>query len=119
MLKTIIFAGVAAALLPAAVLAQPRYYGPGDQGYYQGDRGYYRGDRDDDDDGYRYGRRYPDHSSGYGYAAVPYVKGHPAYDEYGPDPNGLRAADGHRIKCKLVDDWDGFTGQYVRRRNCW
>jgi hypothetical protein len=47
------------------------------------------------------------------------VKGHPAYDEYGPDPNGLRAPDGHRIKCKLVDQWDDDYGQYVRRRNCW
>ena len=117
MLKTLIFAGALAALLPAAVQAQPRYYyGQGDQGYYQ-DRGYYRGDRDDDDD--RRAPRYWNRGYGYGYPGVPYVKGHPAYDEFGPDPNGTRAPDGHRIKCKLQDEWDGYLGQYVRRRNCW
>jgi hypothetical protein len=115
MLKTLIFAGALAALLPAAVNAQPRdSYDQGDQGYYQGDPGYYRGDRDDDD---RRAPRYWDR--GYGYGVVPYVRGHPAYDEFGPDPNGVRALDGHRIKCKLVDQWDGYTGQYIRRRACW
>jgi len=111
----LIFAGALAALLPAAVQAQPRYaYDQGYQGYDQGERGYYRGDRDDDD------RRWPRYRDGwYGYAEVPYVRGHPAYDEFGPDPNGTRAPDGHRIKCKLVDQWDGYTGQYLRRRACW
>lgn len=116
MLKTLLFAGALAALLPAASHAQPRpwpYYGDGDRGYYRGDRGYYRDDRDDDRRPLRYWDR------GYGYPGVPYVKGHPAYDEYGPDPNGVRAPDGHRIKCKLVDQWDGYLGQYVRRRACW
>jgi hypothetical protein len=123
MLKTLIFAGALAALLPAAVQAQPRpwpsygqgYY-QGDQGYYQSGRGYYRGDRYDDDDDRRGPR---DWNRGYGYPGAPYVQGHPAYDEYGPDPNGLRAPDGHRIKCKLMDQWDDYAGQYVRRRNCW
>lgn len=116
MLKKLIFASALAALLPVVVQAQPRYdYDQGDPGYQQADRGYYRGYRDDDDD--RRGPRYWDR--GYGYAEAPYVRGHPAYDEFGPDPNGLRAPDGHRLKCKLVDQWDGYTGQYVRRRNCW
>jgi len=114
MLKAFVLAGALAALLPAAAQAQPRWQPYYDQGgaRYQDrydDRGYYRDER-------RYPRRYADP---YGYAGVPYVQGHPAYDEYGPDPNGLRAPDGHRIKCKLMDQWDGYAGQYVRRRNCW
>ena len=27
------------------------------------------------------------------------------FDRYGPDPNGMIAPDGHRIKCKLQDDY--------------
>jgi hypothetical protein len=115
MLKALALFGALAALLPAAAQAQPwPYYGDGDQGYYQGDRGYHRGERDDDD--WRAPRYW---NRGYGYSEVPYVRGYPAYDEYGPDPNGVRAPDGHRIKCKLVDQWDGYTGQYIRRRACW
>jgi hypothetical protein len=109
MLKTLIFAGVLAGLVPAAVQAQPRYW-QDDQGQYQ--------PRSHGDD-YRYrSQPYPDRYYGYGYEGVPLVRGHPAYDEYGPDPNGLRAADGHRIKCKLVDQWDDYYGR-IRRRQCW
>jgi hypothetical protein len=48
----------------------------------------------------------PDYAPGY---AAYGVAGHPAYDWYGPDPNGAIAPDGHRIKCKLIDG----------RRECW
>src|SRR5437879_5428965 len=44
-------------------------------------------------------------------AAVP-------YDRFGPDPNGMIAADGHRIKCKLQDDWDGRYDAYMTHRVC-
>jgi hypothetical protein len=40
------------------------------------------------------------------------------YDRYGPDPNGMIAADGHRIKCKLDQDWDSYRDRYVTRRVC-
>jgi hypothetical protein len=43
-----------------------------------------------------------------GYARVP-------YDRYGPDPNGMIAPDGHRIKCKLTDDWDSRYGYHTHR----
>jgi hypothetical protein len=38
-------------------------------------------------------------------------------DRWGPDPNGVRAPDGHRIKCKLVESWTGYG--YTTRRECW
>ena len=40
-------------------------------------------------------------------------------DRYGPDPNGMIAADGHQIKCKLQDDWDGRYDRYMTHRVCW
>ncbi|HZZ69200.1 MAG TPA: hypothetical protein VFE18_13590 [Phenylobacterium sp.] len=46
-----------------------------------------------------------------GYASVP-------YDRYGPDPNGMVAPDGHRIKCKLDDTYDGRLDRYITRRVC-
>jgi hypothetical protein len=46
-----------------------------------------------------------------GYARVP-------YDRYGPDPNGMIAPDGHRIKCKLTDAYDYRMGRYLTRRVC-
>jgi hypothetical protein len=45
-------------------------------------------------------------------AAVP-------FDQYGPDPNGMIAADGHKIKCKLTDDWDGRFDRYMTHRVCY
>ena len=109
-LKLLTFAALFAALIPAAAVAQPWAQPYADRPYYAQDHGprYY-----DDDD--RYERSYRDRP--YGYVEVPYVRGHPAYDQYGPDPNGTRAPDGHRIKCKLVDGWNDY-GQYVRRRAC-
>jgi hypothetical protein len=46
-----------------------------------------------------------------GYAGVP-------YDRFGPDPNGMIAPDGHRIKCKLQDTWSDRVDRYVTRRVC-
>ena len=46
------------------------------------------------------------------YGAVP-------YDQFGPDPNGMIAADGHRIKCKLTDNWDDRFDRYVTHRVCY
>ena len=47
----------------------------------------------------------------------PYTSGVPV-DRYGPDPNGMIAADGHRIKCKLRNRYDSYYGAYVTRREC-
>jgi hypothetical protein len=107
MLRTLIFAGTLAALVPVAAQAQPRWW-PYE---WQDGPAYVYGDY------YRY--PVPDYGRWYGYDGVPLVRGHPAYDQYGTDPNGLRAPDGHRIKCKLVDQWDGYLGRYVRQRVCW
>src|SRR5690242_18421911 len=41
------------------------------------------------------------------------------FDEYGPDPNGMIAADGHKIKCKLTDDWDSRFDRYMTHRVCY
>lgn len=40
-------------------------------------------------------------------------------DRYGPDPNGMIAADGHRIKCKLRSNYDSYYGRYMTRRECY
>jgi hypothetical protein len=39
-------------------------------------------------------------------------------DRYGPDPNGMIAPDGHRIKCKLKSRYDSYYRGYVTRREC-
>jgi hypothetical protein len=44
---------------------------------------------------------------------------HAPADQYGPDPNGMIAGDGHRIKCKLQTRYDGYYGRYRTRRECW
>jgi hypothetical protein len=40
------------------------------------------------------------------------------YDRFGPDPNGMIAADGHRIKCKLEDTYSYRFDRYMTRRVC-
>ncbi|MET0271398.1 MAG: hypothetical protein ABW360_00255 [Phenylobacterium sp.] len=40
------------------------------------------------------------------------------YDRYGYDPNGLIAADGHRIKCRNRQVYDEQQQAYVTRRMC-
>jgi hypothetical protein len=47
----------------------------------------------------------------YDYAAVP-------YDQFGPNPDGLRAVDGHRIRCTLRTRYDSFYNARVTRREC-
>lgn len=54
-----------------------------------------------------------------GVAIAPELLGHAPYDQYGPDPNGMIAPDGHRIKCKLRNIYDGAYRGYVMRRECW
>ena len=76
----------------------------------------------------RYGRhyvervapRYDDDDDGpvVGAAVLGSVLGEVPYDRYGPDPNGMIARDGHRIKCKLTDDWSSRLDRYVTRRVC-
>jgi hypothetical protein len=51
--------------------------------------------------------------------AAPIVGGAVPVDEFGPDPNGMTAPDGHRIKCKLRDDYDGRFDRYVTHRVCY
>ncbi len=84
------------AMIAQGAGAQPYYYGPAPARIYE------PGYRYDD-----YGRPYYDE----GYAAVP-------VDRFGPDPNGMIAADGHRIKCKLQDDYSYRLGRYLTHRVC-
>lgn len=49
------------------------------------------------------------------FATVPGVP----VDRFGPDPNGMLAADGHRIKCKLRSGYDDDGDAYMTRRVCW
>jgi hypothetical protein len=122
-MRKLLLAGVAGAtLLGAALIAQsasaqpyiiypagPSVVEPGYR-YDAYGRPYY-------DDGYRAPAYVPEAGSVLGpalvegYASVP-------YDRYGPDPNGMIAADGHRIKCKLADDYDDYDGRYQTRRIC-
>ena len=78
----------------------------------------------------RYGRHYVDEAAprydyddddglAIGSALLGAVLGDVPYDRYGPDPNGMIARDGHRIKCKLSDDYDGRYGAYMTHRVCW
>jgi hypothetical protein len=81
---------------------------------------------------YSYYNGYEGYGGGAGYAAIAapggalpgavaasQVLSHAHYDRYGPDPNGLPATDGHRIKCKLVASWDSRRNAYRRQRECW
>lgn len=89
---------------PTAAVVEPGYR------YDADGRPYY-------DDGYRAPGYIPEGAAVLGpvladsYSRVP-------YDRYGPDPNGLFAADGHRIKCKLEDDYNYRVDRYVTRRVC-
>lgn len=121
-------AGGAAAIAGAAQ-AQPYGYYPAPGGY-----GYrYDPPRVYDSDGryttYSYYNGYGAYDGAAGAAGVagallgaaiaPEILGHAPYDRYGPDPNGMVAPDGHQIKCKLVDTYDGYYGRYMTRRECW
>src|SRR5258708_4567582 len=63
-------------------------------------------------------RYYDEDGLGIAGALLGSVLGDVPYDRYGPDPNGMLARDGHRIKCKLTSDWDYRLDRYVTRRAC-
>ncbi|MDB5474761.1 MAG: hypothetical protein JWP49_272 [Phenylobacterium sp.] len=100
--------------VPAPVPA-PAPYGYYDNGYYRPAPAY---------NGY-YGTPSYSYNDGAGLAGA--LIGSliaPAYgpavpvDRYGPDPNGMIAPDGHRIKCKLTTGYDGRWGGYRTHREC-
>jgi hypothetical protein len=49
----------------------------------------------------------------------PDILRHAPYDRFGPDPNGMVGPDGRQIKCKLVNRYDSYRGQFMTRRECW
>jgi hypothetical protein len=104
-------------MIAQAVQAQPYGYYPPAAAYAEPGYRYDADGRPYYDDGYRAPRYVGDAGAvlgsalADGYARVP-------YDRYGPDPNGMIAPDGHKIKCKLMDDYDGRYGRYMTRRVC-
>jgi hypothetical protein len=105
MRKLLFAAAAGATVLGGAMIAQTVQAQP--YGYYYGPAPAYA-------PGYRYdefGRPYFDDGYRGPAAAMP-------YDRFGPDPNGMIAADGHRIKCKLQDDWDGRYDRHYTHRVC-
>jgi len=126
-----------AAVIAGAAAAQPYgyYVAPGYYGYryapprvydYDGrytPYGYYNGYSGSYGSGY-FGNSYYGSSAGLagallGAVIAPEVLGRAPSDQYGPDPNGMIAPDGHRIKCKLRNAYDSYSGGYVTRRECW
>lgn len=115
------------AVFASTAQAQPYgyYYSPA-PGYY--DNGYYRPAPTPYYNGYYGAPRYDDDSAaglagaligsvlgdGYGSGYGPGVR----VDRFGPDPNGMIAPDGHRIKCKMRTGYDGY-GRYRTYRQCW
>ena len=116
-------AGAATALTGAAQAQPYGYYTPGGGYAYRYDPprtygydGRYNGYYGNDD----YGSSDAAIASALlGATIAPDVLGHAPYDQYGPDPNGMVAPDGHLIKCKLVNSYDGDYGGYRTRRQCW
>jgi hypothetical protein len=109
------------ALIAGGAQAQPYgYYSPA-PGYY--DHGYYVAPAPAPAPYYAPG--YYDSSAAAAAAAAlgaavggyVYQPGVPV-DRFGPDPNGMIAPDGHRLKCKLRDDYDG-RGRLYTRRECY
>lgn len=49
---------------------------------------------------------------------APDYAGRVPVDAYGPNPNGMIAPDGHRIRCRLQTRYDGYYGARVTRRVC-
>lgn len=115
------------AVIAGQAQAQPYgYYYPPANGYY--DNGYYRPAPSPYYNGYYAPPAtgyYGDSGTGLAGALIGSLLG-PSYagpavpvDRYGPDPNGMIAPDGHRIKCKLRTDYDGRWGGYRTYRQCW
>jgi hypothetical protein len=121
MRKLLFAAAAAATALGGAMVAQAVQAQP--YGYYAPAPLYTPGYRYDEyrrrywDDGYRPRYAAPLAGSVIGppladaYARVP-------FDRFGADPNGMIAADGHVIKCKLNDVWSDRNDRYVTRRVC-
>ena len=112
------------AVIASGAQAQPYgYYAPAPSGYY--DNGYYRPAPAPYYNGYYVAPsyRYND-GTGLAGALIGSLLG-PSYaspavpvDRYGPDPNGMIAPDGHRIKCKLKTRYDSYYRTRVTRREC-
>ena len=118
------------AVVVGGAQAQPYgYYQSAPSGYY--DHGYYRSAPTYNNGYYApppsYG--YYDNNSGAGLAGAligsligpSYGNGYQnsvPVDRFGPDPNGMIAPDGHRIKCKLRTGYDSY-GRYTRMRECY
>jgi hypothetical protein len=112
------------AVIAGGAQAQPYgYYAPAPSGYY--DNGYYR-----PAPAPYYNRGYyappPAYNDGAGLAGAligslvgPSYAGNVPVDRYGPDPNGMIAPDGHRIKCKLTSGYDGRWGGSRTHRECY
>ena len=122
MRKLLVAAAAAATALGGAMIAgsapaqpygyyapAPAYVAPGYR-YDEFGRPYY-------DDGYRPGYVAPLAGALIG-PALANVYGRVPVDRYGPDPNGMIAPDGHRIKCKLRSRYDSYYRGYVTRREC-
>ncbi|HEV2531366.1 hypothetical protein [Phenylobacterium sp.] len=111
---------IGGAVIVSGAQAQPYgYYSPPPAGYY--DNGYYH-------PAPTYNGYYT--APAYGYNDPAAVAGAligsviaPAYgsavpvDRFGPDPNGMIAPDGHRIKCKLRTGYTTY-GRYRTFREC-
>jgi hypothetical protein len=111
------------AVIAGAAQAQPYgYYAPAPSGYYDSYGNYHNG--------YYAAPVYPapaySYDSGAGLAgavigsllAPSYAAPAVPVDRYGPDPNGMIAPDGHRIKCKLRTGYDSRWGGYHTFREC-
>lgn len=110
------------AVIAGGAQAQPYgYYQPAPSGYY--DNGYWH---PAPAPGYYQAPVYSyDNPAGVAGAVIGSLLG-PAYagpavpvDRFGPDPNGMIAPDGHRIKCKLRSGYDDRWGRYHTYRECW
>jgi hypothetical protein len=117
------------AVIAGGAQAQPYgYYPPAPSGYY--DNGYYR-PAPYYNNGYNRGYYAPapsyNYNDGTGLAGAligsllgsDYAGAGVPVDRYGPDPNGMIAPDGHRIKCKLVNGYDGRWGGSRTYRQCY
>ena len=131
MRKLLVAAAAGATVLSGAMIAQAVQAQP--YGYYPPAGAYYAPAYRYDSYGRRYfedayGRHYVDAAprsdyddapAGLAGALIGSVMGGVPYDRYGADPNGMIARDGHRLKCKLTDDYDGRYGRYTTHRVCY
>jgi hypothetical protein len=102
-------------MIAQTATAQP-YYAPAPARIYEPGYRYDEFGRPYYDDGYRPGY-YVEGGAVVGPALVEGYARVPV-DRFGPDPNGMIAADGHRIKCKLQDDYSARLDRYYTHRVC-